>query len=66
MALHQLPHHAGFARRPERRADFLGLLHLDQPVDDVATRHQEAVNLGVDGIDLLAQLLQRRRGGGRL
>ena len=66
MALHQLPHHAGLARRPERGADFLGLLHLDQPVDDVATRHQEAMNLLVDRIDLLAQFLQRGRGRGCL
>jgi hypothetical protein len=66
MALHELPHHAGFARRAERRADFLGLLHLNQAIDDVAARHQEAVNLGVDGIDFLAQLLQGGRSGGRL
>ena len=51
---------------PERRADFLGLLHLDQPVDDVAARHQQAVNLLVDRVDLLAQFLQRGRGRGCL
>ena len=64
MALDQPPHHVGLARRAERRADFLGLLHLDQPVDDVAARHQQAVNLLVDRVDLLAQFLQRgwRRG----
>ena len=66
MALHQLAHHAGLARGPERRADFLGLLHLDQPVDDVAARHQQAVNLLVDRVDLLAQFLQRGRSRGGL
>ena len=66
MALHQPPHHVGLARRAERGADFLGLLDLDQPVDDVAARHQQAVHLLVDGVDLLAQLLERGRGGGRL
>ena len=58
MAPDQLAHHAGLARGPERRADFLGLLHLDQPVDDVAARHQQAMDLLVDRIDLLAQFLQ--------
>ena len=66
MALHQLPHHAGLARRAERGADLLGLLDLDQPVDDVAARHQEAMNLLVDRVDLLAQFLQRGRGRGAL
>ena len=54
MAPHQLAHHAGLARGAERRADFLGLLDLDQPVDDVAARHQEAMDLLVDRIDLFA------------
>ena len=48
----------GLARRAERGADFLGLLHLDQPIDDVATRHQQAMDLLVDRVDLLAQFLQ--------
>ena len=48
MALDQPAHHVGLARRAERGADFLGLLHLDQPVDDVAARHQQAVDLLVD------------------
>ena len=64
MAPDKLAHHAGLARRAERRADFLGLLHLDQPVDDVAARHQEAVDLLVDRVDLLAQFLQGGRGRG--
>ena len=64
MAPDELAHHAGLARRAERRADFLGLLHLDQPVDDVAARHQEAVDLLVDRVDLLAQFLQGGRGRG--
>ena len=42
MALHQPAHHVGLARRAERRADFLGLLHRDQAIDDVAARHQQA------------------------
>ena len=62
MTLNQPPHHVGLAGGPERRADFLGLLHLDQPVDDVAALHQQGVDLLVDGIDLAPQLLQRRRG----
>ena len=66
MTLHQPPHHVGLARRAERRADLLGLLHLDQPIDDVAARHQQAVDLRIDGVDLLAQFLQRGRSGGRL
>ena len=45
-------------RRPERGADFLGLLYLDQAVDDIAARHQQAMNLLVDRVDLLAQFLQ--------
>ena len=63
---HQLAHHVGLARRAERGADFLGLLDLDQPVDDVAARHQQAVDLLVDRVDLLAQFLQRGRGRGVL
>ena len=31
---------------------------MDQPVDDVATRHQQAMDLLIDRIDLLAQFLQ--------
>ena len=48
MALDQAAHHVGLARRAERRADLLGLLHLDQPVDDVAALHQQAMHLLVD------------------
>ncbi|MFK4678558.1 hypothetical protein ABIF39_000315 [Bradyrhizobium diazoefficiens] len=59
MALHDPPHHVGLARRPERRAHLLGLLHLDQAVDDVAALHQEAMHALVDRVDLLAQFLQR-------
>ncbi len=66
MALDQAAHHVGLARRPEGRADLLGLLHLDQPVDDVAALQQQAVHAFVDGVDLLAQVGKRRRGGGRL
>ena len=66
VTLHQPAHHVGLARRAERRADLLGLLHRDQAVDDVAARHQQAVHLLVDGVDLFAQHLERGRGGGRL
>ncbi len=51
MALHQPAHHVGLARRAECRADFLGLLHRDQPVDDIAALHQQVVNLLVDAVD---------------
>ena len=64
MALDQLAHHVGLARRAERRADLLGLLHLDQAVDDVAARHQQAMDLLVDRVDLLAQFLRARAGPG--
>ena len=60
MALHQPAHHVGLARRTKRGADLLGLLHRDQPVDDVAARHQQAVHLFVDTIDLFAQLSRAR------
>ena len=63
MALHQLPHHAGLARRAERGADFLGLLDLDQAVDDVAARHQQAMDLLVDRVDLLAHMVGSARAG---
>ena len=66
MALHQAAHHVGLARRTEGRADLLGLLHLDQPVDDVAALHQQAVHLRIDRIDLLAQVGERWRRGRRL
>ena len=57
----QAAHHVGLARRAERGADFLGLLHRDQAVDDVAALHQQAVHLLVDAVDLVAQILQRGR-----
>ncbi len=59
MALHEVTHHGGLARRAERRADLLGLLHLDQAVDDVAALHQQAMHALVDRVDLLAQFLER-------
>src|SRR6266480_7641338 len=65
MALHQPPHNLGLARGAKRRTDLLGLLHGNQPIDDIAARHQQAVDLTVDRIDLLAQHLERGRSGGR-
>ena len=64
MTLHQPAHHVGLARGTKRRADLLGLLHRDQAIDDVAARHQQAVHLLVDGVDLFAQHLKRGRSGG--
>ena len=66
MALDQPAHHVGLARGAKGRADLLCLLHLNQAIDDVAARHQQAVDLRVDGVDFLAQHLERRRSGGRL
>ena len=66
MALDQAAHHVGLARGPERGADLLGLLDLDQAVDDVATLQQQAMHAFIDRVDLLAQLGKRRRGGRRL
>ena len=66
MTLHQPAHHFRLARRAERRADLLSLLDLYQSIDDVAARHQQAMDLLVNGVDLLAQRLKRGRSGGRL
>ena len=65
MTLYQPAHHVRLARRAEGGADFLGLLHGDQAVDNVTALHQEVVNLLVDAVDLDAQFLQRGRSGGR-
>ena len=59
MTLDDLAHHGGLARRAECGADLLGLLDLDQAVDDVAALHEEAMHALVDRIDLLAQFLKR-------
>ncbi len=48
MALDQLAHHAGLARRPECGAALLGLLDLDQAVDDVAALPSAGVHVLVD------------------
>lgn len=58
MTLHEVAHHGGLACRAERRADLLGLLHLDQAVDDVAALHQQAMHAFVDRVDLLTQFLE--------
>ena len=51
MTLHQAPHHVGLTGRTEGGDPLLGLLHLDQPPDDIAALHQQAVHLGIDRID---------------
>ena len=63
MALDQPAHHVGLARRPEGGAAFARLLDLDQPADDLAALHQQAVHRGVDEVDLGAQIGQRGRSG---
>ena len=50
----------GFARRAERGAGLLRLLHRDQPVDDLAALHQEAVHRLVDAVDVAPQIGERR------
>ena len=66
MALDQPPHHVGLARRAEGGAGFLGLLHRDQAVDDLAALDQERVHRLVDAVDLAPQIGERSsfwRGG---
>jgi len=59
MALHQAPHHVGLARGAKGGAGFFGLLHRDQPVDNLAALDQELVHLFVDAIDLVPQIGER-------
>ena len=59
VALHQPAHHVGLARRAKRRAGFLGLLHRDQAVDDLAALDQERVHRLVDAVDVAAQIGER-------
>ncbi len=56
MALNEPTHHVGLARRAERRAGLGGFLRRDQPVDDVAPLHQEAMHAFIDAVDLAAQV----------
>jgi hypothetical protein len=65
MALHQPPHHRGFARRTESRAGILRALHLDQILDDLAALDQQPVHALVDAVDLRAQLGKGGGGFGR-
>ena len=60
MAVDQPPHHLGFARRAERRAGLLRLLHGDQAIDDLAAVHQQAVHALIDAVDLAPQIRERR------
>ena len=46
----------GLAVRPEGDAAALRALHRDQPIDDVAARHQQLVHVEIDAVDLVAQL----------
>jgi homoserine O-acetyltransferase len=57
--LHQPAHHVGLARRAERRAGFLGLLHRDQALDDLAALDQKRVHRLVDAVDLAPQVGER-------
>jgi len=59
MTLHEAAHHVGLARRTERRAGFLGLLHCDQSLDDRAAIDQKRVHGLVDAVDLASQLGKR-------
>src|SRR5262249_27880580 len=43
-------------RRTERRAAFLGLLDLDETVDDRTALHQQGMHFLVDAVDLATQL----------
>ena len=52
MALDQLAHHRGFARRAEGGAGFLRALDRDQVLDDLAALDQERVHRRVDAVDL--------------
>jgi len=64
VALDQPSHHLGFARRTEgRAASFLAFLDRDQPVDDLASLHQELVHGRIKTVYLLAQIGQRGRFG---
>ena len=54
------------AHEADHPSSLVAKFGMDQPVDDVAARHQQAMHLLVDRIDLLAQLGQRGRSGGRL
>ena len=56
MALDQATHHISLARRSKCRADLLGLLHLDQSINDVAALHQQAVHAFIDRVDLRAAI----------
>ena len=60
VAIDQAAHHVGLARGAEGGAGFLRLLDRDQPVDDLAALHQEAVHGLVDAVDVAPQIGERR------
>jgi hypothetical protein len=64
VTLDQPAHHLGLARRTEGGARFLRALDFDQPIDDLAALDQAGVQLGVDAVDLGAQIRKRRAGRG--
>jgi hypothetical protein len=60
----QQPHHRGLAAGPEGGSGLGGLLHRDQPVDDLAALDQEPVHRLVDAVYLLPEVGERRQGLG--
>jgi hypothetical protein len=58
MAIDQPTHHVGLARGAKRGALFLGLLDLDQTIDDLAALDQKAMHRRVDAVDVTSQIRQ--------
>ena len=63
VAIDEAPHHLGFPCGSKRRTGLLRLLNFDEPVDDLAALHQEAMHLLIDAVDLAAQFGKRGRFG---
>jgi len=64
MALGDFPHHGRFAGGTESRSAALARLDCDQPIDDVAARHQKCVHLLIQPVDLDAQTGEALAGNG--
>ena len=58
MPVHQPAHHVGLARGAKRGTLLLGLLNLDQTIDDLAALDQKPVHGLVDAVDLMPQIRQ--------